>query len=66
MELTSAEHDLWAGYLSSFHDLTHDLTGDQRTRTLFEATVRGILGAESLCCSRSAALSPWAGGGAPR
>ncbi len=62
MELTAAEHDLWAGYLSSFHDLT----GDRRTRTLFEARVRGILGAERLCCSRIAACSPWAGGGAPR
>ncbi len=54
MELTAAEHDLFSAYLSSFGGLT----GDRRTRTLFEATVRGIIGAESLCCNRIAAFSP--------
>ena len=62
MELIAAEHDLFSAYLSSFGGLT----GDRRTRTLFEATVRGILGAESLCCNRIAAFSPWAGGGGAR
>ena len=62
MELTAAENDLFSGYLSSFHSLI----GDQRTRTLLQETVRGIIGAESLCCSRIAAFSAWAGGDSPR
>jgi hypothetical protein len=62
MELTTAEQGLFSDYLGSFDSLT----GDRRTRALFGETVRGIIGAESLCCSRSAACSPWAGGDAPR
>ncbi len=62
MELTAAEQDLFGAYLGSFDGLT----GDRRTRTLFHATVRGIIGAESLRCSRIAAVSPPAGGHAAR
>ena len=58
MELTAAERDLFGEYLGSFDSLT----GDPRTRTLFAETVRGIIGAESLCCRRIAAFSPCAGG----
>ena len=58
MELTAPEQDLLSTYLAGFDRLT----GDQRTRTVFRETVRGIIGAESLCCSRIAAFSPWAGG----
>jgi hypothetical protein len=62
MELTAAEQDLFGTYLGSFESLT----GDRRTRTLFGETVRGVIGAESLCCSRIAAFSPGAGGDAAR
>ncbi len=55
MELTAAEQDLFGAYLATFDRLT----GDRRTRTLLRETVRGIIGAESLCCSRIAALSQW-------
>jgi hypothetical protein len=54
MELSAAEHDLFTQYLSSFDGLV----GDRRTRALLGATVRGIIGAESLRCSRIAAFSP--------
>ena len=62
MELTAAEQDLFGAYLATFDRLT----GDRRTRTLLGETVRGIIGAESLCCARIAAFSPCAGGHAPR
>ena len=62
MELTAAERDLFSEYLGGFDSLT----GDRRTRTVFHETVRGIIGAESLCCSRIAAFSPCAGGRAAR
>ncbi len=58
MELTAPEQDLLGTYLEGFDRLT----GDRRTRTVLRETVRGIIGAESLCCSRIAAFSPWAGG----
>ncbi len=58
MELTAAEQDLFGAYLATFDRLT----GDRRTRTLLRETVRGIIGAESLCRSRIAAFSPCAGG----
>jgi hypothetical protein len=57
MELCNAEHDLLDGYLTSFAALA----GDRRTAHLLDATVRGIIGSESLCCSRIAAFSPWLG-----
>jgi hypothetical protein len=56
MELTAAERDLFSEYLGGFDSLT----GDRRTRTVFHETVRGIIGAESLCCSRIAAFPPCA------
>ena len=62
MELTAAERDLFSEYLGGFDSLT----GDRRTGTVFHETVRGIIGAESLCCSRIAAFSPCAGGGQAR
>jgi hypothetical protein len=58
MELTMAEADVLSGYLGSFTALA----GDRRTAWLLGETVRGIIGSESLCCSRIAAFSPWAGG----
>jgi hypothetical protein len=60
MELTSAETALVGDYLSSFSELA----GDRRTRWLLGGTVRGIIGAESLCCARIAAFSPVAAEGA--
>ncbi len=62
MELTTAEADVLSGYLGSFAALA----GDRRTARLLGETVRGIIGSESLCCSRIAAFSPWAGGGQAR
>ena len=58
MELRAVERDLFGEYLGSFDSLT----GDRRTRAVFAETVRGIIGSESLCCSRIAAFSPCAGG----
>jgi hypothetical protein len=54
MELTAREQDLVSGYLDTFTRLA----GDRRTATLLGATIRGILGSESLVCSRIAAFSP--------
>ena len=56
MELTAAEGGLLHTYLAHFDPLA----GDRRTRTVFHETVRGIIGAESLCCSRIAAFPPCA------
>ena len=58
MEVTAGEADVLSGYLGSFAALA----GDRRTAWLLGETVRGIIGSESLCCSRIAAFSPWAGG----
>lgn len=58
MELGTAAQELFGAYLATFDGLV----GDRRTRALFGATVRGILGSESLVCSRIAAFSPCAGG----
>jgi hypothetical protein len=62
MELNAAEGDLFAAYLSDFTSLA----GDRRTARLLDETVRGIIASESLCCSRIAAFSPWAGSVATR
>ncbi len=62
MDLTTAEADLFSAYLGSFTGLA----GDRRTARLVSETIRGIIGAERLCCSRIAAFSPWAGGDALR
>jgi len=59
MELTAAEADLFAAYLTPFAALA----GDKRTATLIGEKIRGIIASESLCCSRIAAFSPWPGSG---
>lgn len=58
MAVTAAEADVLSDYLARFAALA----GDRRTAWLLAETVRGIIGSESLCCSRIAACSPWAGG----
>ena len=58
VELTAAERDLFGEYLGSFGSLA----GDRRTRAVLAETVRGIIGSESLCGNRIAALSPPPGG----
>jgi hypothetical protein len=59
MDLRPHEVDLFASSLDPFLSLT----GDRRTAALLTETLRGILGilgSESLVCSRIAAFSPWA------
>jgi hypothetical protein len=58
MDLTTGEDDVLARYLEPFARLA----GDARTRRLLDATIRGIIGAESLCVARVAAFSPGPGG----
>ena len=57
MDLTPREDDLLSRYLARFAALA----GDRRTGRLLAATVRGVVGAESLVCARIAAFSPGAG-----
>ncbi len=57
MELNPTEVDLFIPYVSDFTTLA----GDRRTVALLRETIRGIIASESLCCSRIAAFSPWAG-----
>jgi hypothetical protein len=57
MDLSAAEQDLFTDYLATFAHLA----GDARTRQVLAATVRGIIGAERLCCARIAAFSPGTG-----
>jgi hypothetical protein len=57
MELAPGEDDLLCCYLERFVALA----GDRRTGRLLAATVRGIIGAESLVCAQIAAFSPGAG-----
>ena len=57
MDLTPREDDLLAAYVAPFLELA----GDRRTARLLGATVRGIIGSESLVCARTAAFSPGAG-----
>jgi len=59
MELATSTDDLLTPYLAPFTSLA----GDRRTGRLLADTVRGIIGSESLICSRIAAFSPWTGGG---
>jgi Transposase DDE domain len=54
MEWKSTWNDPLTRYLAPYHDLI----GDQRTRTTFDETIRGILGAGSLICQQIAAASP--------
>ncbi len=57
MELAGVATDLLSDYLGAFTSLA----GDRRTKTLLGETIRGILGSESLICSRIAAFPPSAG-----
>jgi hypothetical protein len=57
VDLTPREADRLGPYPSPFLALA----GDRRTARLLAETVRGIIGRESLVCSRIAAFSPWAG-----
>ena len=54
MELRACEADALAEYLSYYKPLV----GDRRTWQAFQGTVKGIIGAESLVCTRIAAHSP--------
>jgi len=54
MDLAPVHQSLLDSYLAAFDPLT----GDERTGRTFRGTVQGILGAESLTCSRIAAFSP--------
>ena len=54
MEVAGEQRGLLDAYLEQFAPLL----GDRRTGRAFRATVRGILGAESLVCARIAAFSP--------
>ena len=57
MDLTPREQGLFEHYLAPFAALA----GDRRTGRVLAETVRGIIGSESLVCSRIAAFSPPAG-----
>ncbi len=54
VELRPAEVDVLSTYLGYYSPLI----GDRRTQTLFQGTIKGIIGAESLVCSQIAAQSP--------
>ena len=54
MDLAGGQRSVLDGYLDHFTPLI----GDRRTGRAFRATVRGIIGAESLVCARIAAFSP--------
>ncbi len=54
MELQPREQELLAAYLRLFTEVA----GDRRTARLLGETVHGIIGSESLLCSRIAAFSP--------
>jgi hypothetical protein len=62
MNLVGAQSTLLATYLNTFSSLL----GDKRTDRAFRGTVQGIIGAESLVCSRIAAFSPCARDGEPQ
>jgi hypothetical protein len=47
----------WNDPLTSYLAPYHDLIGDQRTRTTFDETIRGIMGAGSLICQQIAVHS---------
>lgn len=54
MEWKSTWNDPLTRYLAPYHTLI----GDKRTRTTFDETIRGIMGAGSLICPQIAAHSP--------
>jgi hypothetical protein len=59
MELPADRGALLDGYVAP----VSALAGDRRTGRLLEDVVHGIIGSESLVCSRIAALSPSLGRG---
>ena len=59
MELRPRECDLLDAYVAPFAQLA----GDRRTGRLLGEVIGGIVGGESLVCSRIAAFSPPAGRG---
>jgi hypothetical protein len=61
MELRDAQRSLLDRYLDHYAPLL----GDRRTAATFRGTITGIIGAESLVCSRIAAFSPSVGGEEP-
>jgi hypothetical protein len=54
MEWKTTWNDPLTRYLAPYHDLI----GDKRTRTTFDETIRGIMGAGSLICQQIAVHSP--------
>jgi hypothetical protein len=62
MELAPVQETLLDQYLGAFDPLI----GDKRTERAFRGTVQGIIGAESLVCSRIARFSPCLGDGEPQ
>jgi len=54
MEWKTTWNDALTSYLAPYHDLI----GDKRTRTTFDETIRGIMGAGSLICQQIAVHSP--------
>src|SRR6266446_4979113 len=48
----------WNDPLTNYVAPYHQLMGDKRTRTTFDETIRGIVGAGSLICQQIAAHSP--------
>ena len=48
----------WNDPLTSYLAPYHDLIGDKRTRTTFDETIRGMMGAGSLICQQIAVHSP--------
>jgi hypothetical protein len=61
VELSGNQPNLLDRYLDHFRSLI----GDERTERTFRGTVQGIVGAETLICSRIAAFSPCASHGQP-
>jgi hypothetical protein len=58
--------DNQANFLEQYLKHFRPLMGDKRTERTFRATVQGIMGAETLKCSRIAAFSPCANRGEPQ
>ena len=54
MQLAEGQRDLLTDYLDAYRPLI----GDRRTQELFRGTIEGIIGAQSLICSKVAAFSP--------
>jgi hypothetical protein len=54
VELRATEQDALSTYLSYYDSLI----GDRRTQALFQGTIKGIIGSESLVCAQIAAQSP--------